>query len=203
MADLSKADLYRKLGYGGDALAYEAVLSQANLTNPRKSRINTDKVSQVESLLENSFMRVCNRGDCKAEAGQRQDGRTITPASDQSMCEVCSGSVNRAAVDRMVQACESVGWSRLCVVGGSPNTREELGTLVRHRLDLRLIDGTVSRTRSQADPDLAWADRVVIWGQTELSHKVSALYHGPNVILIARKGIAELASAVSESVARR
>ncbi len=202
MADLSKADLYRDLGFGGETAAYDLILSEAGLTNPRKTRIHTDKSLQVQRVLKNHFMRVCNRGDCKAQAGHRQDGRTITPASGQSMCEVCSGSVNRAAVDKMVQACESIGWNNLCVVGGSPNTREELGSLVRHRLDLRLIDGTVSRTRSQADPDLAWADRVVIWGQTELSHKVSALYQGPNVILIAKKGIAELANAVSESARR-
>ncbi|MCH7790865.1 MAG: hypothetical protein IIB55_07680 [Planctomycetes bacterium] len=203
MRDVLKSDLYRKLGYGGDVREYDAVLCEASLTNPRKTRISVNKVSQVESLLAKWFVRVCNRGDCKARAKSFPDARIITPSSNQSRCEVCGGSINRTAVDRMVGTCESIGWSKLCVVGGSPNTRNELAVLVDDRLELRLIIGTVSRTRTQADADLVWADKIVIWGQTELDHKVSSLYHGPHVILIAKKGIAELASAVCESAGRR
>lgn len=202
MRDILKRSLYRKLGYGGDTREYDVVLFEVGLSNPRKTRISTGKVSQVKSLLASRFVRVCNRGDCKTRAKSLPGRRIITLSSDQSQCEICGGSINLAAVDRMIGTCHSIGWSKLCVVGGSPNTRTELAVLVDDRLELRLIDGTVSRKREQADSDLAWADRVMIWTQTELGHEVSLLYHGPHVILVAKKGIAELASTVCESAAR-
>ena len=41
--------------------------------------------------------------------------------------------------------------------------------------------------------DRRWADLVVVWGATELDHRVSQLYHGPNVITAAKRGVAEVA----------
>src|SRR5690606_32941997 len=99
-------------------------------------------------------------------------------------CEVCGGSVNRAAVDEMVAACARVGWRRLCIVGGSPATRQELESLVGGRLELRLVEGTVAGTLKEAAARTAWADRVIVWGATELDHKVSTLYRGRNVITV-------------------
>src|SRR5690606_38461797 len=97
-------------------------------------------------------------------------------------CEVCGGSANRAAVDGLVEAFGAAGWSRLCVVGGSPGTRTELESLVAGRIELRLVEGAgTKRTSAHAAADLAWANLVVIWGGTELDHKVSNLYKGPRV----------------------
>lgn len=77
---------------------------------------------------------------------------------------------------KLEEACRRAGWRRLCVVGGSPETHAELKRLIRPPLELRLIDGTVSRTRKQAKADLHWADHVVVWGNTQLQHKVSEHY---------------------------
>ncbi len=194
MSDLDKRALFHELGFGGDPAPYERALAADGLSRPEKPRIHASKRGAVEESLSRRFRRVCGRGDCQRAAAKRPDGREIVLASTQEACEVCGGSANRAAVDRLVEALGAAGWSKLCVVGGSPGTRTELGSLVGGRLDLRLIEGTgVKRTSANAAADLAWADLVVIWGGTELDHKVSNLYKGPRVILVHKRGIAHLA----------
>jgi hypothetical protein len=106
----------------------------------------------------------------------------------------------------MSAACASAGIRRLVVVGGSPDTRRELGALAG-RLELRAVDGTERRTRAQADGDLAWADLVLVCGATELAHRVSGLYTGARtstpVITSSRRGVEAIAGAVVQHVARR
>lgn len=195
-----KKDLYHNLGYAGDAAPYEQALQAAGLTNPRKSRIDAGKIGDVERILAEQFIRVCSRGDCRQRA--RSDPREPALAADQSDCEICAGSVNASAIDEMVGAFKSAGWSRLCIVGGSPTARQTITDLVRARLELRLIDGEQSRTRAQADSDIAWADRVMIWGATQLNHAVSALYSGDKVVQTARRSVSAMAREAAESARR-
>jgi hypothetical protein len=199
--DIDKADLYRSLGFGGDTAPYDRLLAEAGLTNPRKTRISTDKADAVRRILEAGFIPVCQRGDCQAAARSLGDHRQPVPAADQSSCAVCGGSINAAAVDEMVAAARRVGWSKLCVVGGSPNLRDEFERLVAGRVQLRLIPGTATRNRRQAAADLAWADRIVLWGSTPLDHKVSQLYTGKSVVQFNRRSISELAKAITLSAA--
>ncbi|MBX3358216.1 MAG: hypothetical protein KF745_07295 [Phycisphaeraceae bacterium] len=200
--DIAKSALLASLGFGGGVSLYDPALETAGLSRPAKPRISTSKHNQVAALLAEKFMRVCSRGDCSAKAPAQAAGRAIVPASTPAFCEVCGGSVNRAAVSEMVAACQRAGWRRLCILGGSPASREEIDTLAAGRLELRLIDGTRSASHKDAAANIAWADRVVIWGSTELAHKVSALYKGPNVITAARRGVADLTAAVIESARR-
>jgi len=197
--DIDKADLVRELGYDLSPEVYEPLLRDAGLSNPRKRRIRADKADDVEALLGSRFFRACRRGDCRREADRRAGGREVVPVTEKEACEVCGGSVNARAVDEMIAACRAAGWTRLCVVGGSPGTHTELTSLVDGRLGLRIVDGTVARNRTAAQADIQWADRVVIWGGTMLGHRVSQLYDGPKVIALARRGIAALAEAVATS----
>ncbi|MCK6479396.1 MAG: hypothetical protein L6R43_04380 [Planctomycetes bacterium] len=123
------------------------------------------------------------------------------PASETRFCAYCGGSANVRAVGRMIGACVARGWRRLCVVGGSPHSRTELQRLVGGALELKLVDGTASRSRGQARSDLAWADVVVVWGSTQLDHRVSLLYKGPNVVQMARRSIQEVAREVERAAA--
>jgi hypothetical protein len=200
--DLLKSELFRRLGFGGDAAVYEQVLEEAGLSRAAKGRISVGKQEQVRGLLESRFIRVCGRSECRKLGAARAEGRALAPAEEQADCQICGGSVNALAVGEMVTACRAVGWGRLCVVGGSPSTAAELQSLVAGRLEMRMVEGTLARTRREAERDLAWADRVVIWGSTELAHKVSTLYKGAHVITSPRRGVAELARAVAESAAR-
>ncbi len=193
-ATVPKETLFRSLGFGGDRAPYEEALRAAGLSRPGKAGILASKTEAVRAVLEERFLPACGRGDCRGEAAA--DGRTVVPASEPRFCALCGGSANQRAVEGMVAACGARGWRRLCVVGGSPNARKALEGLVAGRLDLRLVDGTASRNGAQAAGDVAWADLVVIWGGTQLDHRVSQLYRGGNVVSLARRSVQEAARAV-------
>ncbi len=203
-SDISKIDLLRELGFGGEPALYDAALQSAGLSNPRKPRIAVSKREAVAAVLADTFMRVCSRGDCsnRARAEGGSGGRTPVPAASQADCEICGGSVNRGSTQAMLAAFAACGWTRLCVVGGSPSTREDLGRLLGDHLGLRLIDGTRARNQAEADADCAWADLVVLWGSTELAHKVSERYRGRNVITAPRRGVADLAREAATAASR-
>jgi len=200
--DLPKDELFRSLGFGGEPGIYDGALREAGLSRPEKRAISSAKRDEVERVLREHFIPVCSRGDCRAAAARLAAGRTVAPAAGPESCEVCGGSANAAAIDRMVEACRAVGWTRLCIVGGSPATREDVRRAVAGRLDVAFVEGTSSRTVRQARDDTARADRVVLWGGTELAHKVSTLYSGPKVIQMAKRGVAAMAEAVIESARR-
>lgn len=195
-----KTDLFRELGYADGHDLMELVLEEAGLSRPAKPAISVAKRETVASLLRDHFIAVCGRGDCKAEVAAGDDQRIPVTAATPANCEICRGSSNAKAVDDLVAAFHNAGLTRLCVVGGSPNTHTELERLVAGRITLRLIDGKSVRSAAQARADLAWADRVAIWGATILGHRVSQLYRGDHVVLLARRSVRDLALEVAASV---
>jgi hypothetical protein len=204
--DLVIDDLLAGLGFEAAAAraAARGVLEAAGLTNPRKQRIAAEKRPAVAAALRAAFVVACARAACRDQA--RGTGRTLIEAARPAACEVCHGSTNRTEIDRAVAALRIRGIERLVVVGGSPATHEELRALIDDRVALRLVSGTERRNRSEARADLAWAGLVVVWGSTELDHKVSKLYtdaRAPHVVTCPRRGIAALASTVLAHVARR
>lgn len=202
MQDLAKADLYCELGYAPPHDRLDGALAGAGLSPVRKHRIAASKREAVRKLLASTFLRVCSRGECVRLAHGDGSGREHTGATSRETCDLCSGSVNLAAVEEMVTAYLKAGLRKLCVVGGSPVTRAELERLAAGRLELRLVDGQKARTRRQAEDDLVWADRVVIWGGTQLGHKVSELYTGPNVVQMHGRGVASVAREATRSARR-
>lgn len=199
MADIAKHELLRRLGYAGPFDELELALQEAGLTHDRKRRINLDKEEAVRQVLARRFLKVCARGDCQAGAAALLAGdpqrRKALPVS-QSLCQVCGGSGVRAALEAMVEACRQAGWSRICVVGGSPTTHKRLLQDVGARLELRLVDGMKARTQQQARQDAGWAHLTVIWGATMLQHKVSDMYKGRGCLQVNGRGLEELAEVV-------
>lgn len=200
--EIDKATLFRELGYA-EHDGCEEILAAAGLTNARKSRIRASKREQARLLLEAALFKVCNRGDCRVAAKARAGPREIVSAAAQHHCEICSGSINQSAVDDMAEAARRAGVSRICVVGGSPAAREELRRALGDRLEFRGVDGTLSHTRAQAQDNARWAGLVVIWGSTELDHRVSTLYRGPNVVVAPKRGVADLAAVARAWLERR
>lgn len=199
--DILKADLYRELGFA-PAPELDAALGEEGLSNPSKARISLEKRGAVRDLLSRRFFRACARGDCRTAAPGLAGERRVALAAGQEHCEVCAGSVNQRAIDAMVEACLKAGWKRVCVVGGSPNSRRDFEEGVGGRLEVRMIDGTKTRNLKSASADTAWANCVVLWGGTQLDHKVSTLYRGAHVITATARGVPEVA-AVVEQAARR
>ena len=142
-------------------------------------------LSIVGPFLDRAVAPTCGHAECDAIA-PRLCGGTVAHTSS-ARCSVCGGSVNERARARIYAACVASGARHLVVVGGSPRSREELtGTGGRWEreviaplgIEWRLIDGTARHTETAARANIAWADVVVIWGPTQLGHKVSTLYTG-------------------------
>jgi len=198
-------ELMTELGFRTPELRQRArtVLEQAQLTNTRKQNISSAKREAVERVLGERFVLVCARASCRHAAGT---AREVLHASRPTDCGVCGGQQNRAEVDRAIAALAARGMRRLVVVGGSPGTHDELRGLVVDSLELRIVSGTDRRTGRDAKADLAWADLVVVWGATELKHKVSKLYTDGkprHVVTCPKRGIGALAGTIVEAVRRR
>jgi hypothetical protein len=176
-----------------------AALERAKLTRPGKQRISEEKLPRASAELAARFFLHCESADCQEAA--RQSGRTPVRADPKSACEGCGGSDNRRAVASFVEACGRHGIRRLVVVGGSPAVREELIRGLSPPIELRAIDGTERRTSDRARSDVEWADLVLVWGASELHHKVSWLYTQvppplrQKVVHVAKRGIAALLAA--------
>lgn len=188
-------------GYGHPDAEQAALetLYAARLTRQGKSRIAEPKLDAARGALERALVVTCSATACQDEARATPERRRV-PAADRRQCEMCAGSDNQHAVDAFVKRALERRFTRLVVIGGSPSTREQLAALLRGRIELKAVDGTLRRTQGQAREDLAWAHLVLIWGATELAHRVSLLYtRAPGqetpVITCPRRGIVALAQA--------
>lgn len=203
--DLAITALLDELGFdSADAhrLAL-AALVEVKLTTGKKQRIAAAKRDAVAAVLAERFARTCARAGCREASAAT--GRAVVAVAAPTSCEFCGGSANQSSIDRAVAALRARGLQRLVVVGGSPSTREDLRATVAGRLELRLVSGTDRRTARDAGADLAWADLVVVWGATELAHRVSGLYTDgghAHVVTCRVRGIAGLAETVLAHLAR-
>lgn len=197
-----------ELGFGlPQALgAARAALEEAGLTRPGKQRMSEEKLPRAEALLKGRFFLHCGSRECAAFAAA--SGREPLLASHKSACGRCGGSDNSRAETEFLEACRSRGVRRVVVVGGSPAVREELEGALGGTLELRLIDGTERRTADKAKADLEWAEVVLVWGGSELHHKVSMLYTSASqplrkkVVHSAKRGVAALLAAGVEHLVR-
>lgn len=158
--------------------------------------MSEQKLERAEAVLTERFYRVCSAPACAQAANT--SGREPLPVEPRTYCESCGGSNNRRAVADFVEACRLKGVRRVVIVGGSPAVREELEDQLAGQIDLRMVDGTERHTADKARHNLDWADLILVWGATELHHKVSAHYTGGppavsrKVIHVTRRGVAAL-----------
>lgn len=204
-ASLDISELLDGLGFdtpGAQARA-RAVLEAGKLTRPGKARIDGAKRTRLEALLEVRFFVSCGAPDCDRAAG----GREVVRAARSTACRVCEGSANRRAVVVAARAFALKNVRRIVVVGGSPSVHDELTKLKPAEWELRLVDGTSRRTLDLARADVRWADLVLVWGSSELDHKVSEHYtretDRSRLVTVNRRGIAALLDAATIHVSRR
>jgi hypothetical protein len=175
------------------------VLQAAGLTRPGKARMSAEKEDRARAALDQRLFRHCATPACVGAAAR--SGRTAVRTAHRTACASCGGSDNRRAMEALVTSCQRAGLRRVAIVGGSPSVREELRDALSARLDLRLVDGTERRTLAQARLDLEWADLVLLWGGSELDHRVSTLYTGAppplrrKLVHTSKRGIAALLEA--------
>lgn len=197
-----------ELGFGLPSARQRAraALEEAQLTRAGKTRMSEEKLPRAKALLDARFYLCCEAAACQAKAAQ--SGREKVVCSPKSACQSCGGSDNQRAEAALIDACRRHNVHRLLVVGGSPAVREELERALGTALELRMVDGTERRTQDKAKHDLDWADLALVWGASELHHKVSTLYTqvAPpirrKVIHVARRGVAALLEAAIEHLDR-
>jgi len=202
MPDTAIADFLRADGFvsHASAAAARAVLEQAGLTRPGKTRMADDKLDRARDALTLAVIRHCTDPACMSIAAK--DGRQSLE-TDKPHCAICSGSNNTRALRRMAAACATARVRRVLVVGGRPPMWSEMDrTLAGSGLELRYVDGT-SKLPSGADAlrDCAWAELLVVWAPTPLPHKVSDLYRADvcavaRRVVVHRRGIEALATEV-------
>ncbi len=202
---LDIAALLTELGFDTaetQARAREA-LYEEKLTRPGKARIDSQKRARVEELLAARFLVTCGAAECTRLAG----GREVVRAERSTRCAVCQGSANRRAMTEAAALFARHGIRRIVVVGGSPSVREDLLRLKPEGWELRLIDGTERRTLDLARADVRWADLILVWGSSELDHKVSEHYtreaDRQRLVTATRRGVAALLEAAMLHLSRR
>ena len=179
--------------------AARGALEAAGLTRAGKARMSTAKEERARGILEAGLFLHCATPACIAAAAA--SGRTAVRTGQRPRCAHCGGSDNRRAEAALLAACSRVGVRRLVVVGGSPAVREELRDALGPSLELRLVDGTERRSLAQARQDLDWAELILLWGGSELDHRVSTLYTGAppplrrKLVHASKRGIAALLEA--------
>lgn len=187
--------------------AARAALEGASLTRPGKRRIAGEKRARVESLLRSRFALACRSPECQAALRAARAGAAILELLDAAGCEHCSGSDNRRSALRFAEACRHRGVRRVVVVGGSPSVHGDLIRLTPPDLELRIVVGTERRTLDRARADVDWAQLVLIWGGSELDHKVSRLYTDHpaargKLVTVPKRGVAALLAGAAEHLER-
>lgn len=177
-----------------------AALEEAGLTRAGKKRISAEKLARALEALRARFFLHCSSSECTRFA--KVSGRAPLPCDPKSACERCGGSDNRRAATQLIEACQRAAVSRLVIVGGSPAVREELEAALGEALSLRMVDGTERRTIDNSKADMQWGDLVLLWGASELHHKVSMQYTNltqpelkAKLVRVQQRGVAALLQA--------
>ena len=185
--------------------AVEALVDAGVLSSrPNRTRIAADKRERVAAALSEVFVRHCNNGDCRQVAAQPGPRRPLL--ADRQRCEVCGGSANRSALERLARAMQERGLSRVLVVGGTEASERDIRQSSAGALEWRFVNTQVARDDRYHRSNREWAEVMVIWSSTPLPHKVSRHYeHGGDSmrITVTKRGVAALADTVRERLERQ
>jgi hypothetical protein len=149
-------------------------LQTIGLTRSGKMRIATQKLPAIVYALHSRFAVVCGDESCDALAPKGAERLLSQPSS----CSICGGSEIRRSSLRLESAVEGLGIDelRLMIVGGSPSVGSEVDGLNLARVRFRMIFGAREQDRGKVRRDVRWAHGLLVWGSTELAHKLSVPY---------------------------
>ena len=208
MADVSISEMLSGFGVtdsGARQTALEALVAAGVVSGrPNRTRISADKRERVGSVLSEGFLLHCRNGDCSQQAAGVGDPRGLLLV-DQPFCEMCGGSTNRSALERMAQTLKAAGMGRVLVVGGTEAQAREIRQNTPDSVEWRFVTTQTSRDARYYRGDRDWADVIVIWASTPLPHKVSRHFEGKGDsrrISVTRRGVAALADEVKQHLER-
>ncbi len=208
MADITIARMLTDLGFthpDAQQSAIEALIKAGVISSkPNRTRIASDKRGRVASALAEAFVRHCNNGDCRQAAAQPGPRRPLL--ADRQHCEVCGGSANRSALERLARALQERGLRRVLVVGGTEASERDIRQSSPASVEWRFVNTQVARDDRYHRSNREWAEVMAIWSSTPLPHKVSRHYeYGGDLIrvTVTRRGVAALADGVRERLERQ
>jgi hypothetical protein len=149
---------------------------------------------------------ICEERTCRQVARYFWPRATVTTSSG-ARCAVCHGSKQRRSVLNLAMHLRQRGISRLLILGGAPRQRYVLESELAGLLELQCIAGDGrGHTRREANPRLHWADLLVVWSSTVLSHKISHAYTATipaplRVVTVTHRGVEALCREVVERLA--
>jgi hypothetical protein len=169
-----------------------------------------EQAASLREVLERKVPLCCAHPTCQALLRARPEGQAGQIRTDvPGHCRICRGSTARRSLEEMSFSCAEAGVKRVLVLGGAPATHTELKNLAPAELELRLIEGDVTRDRQRAAADIKWCDIVVLWAGTILGHEVSKQYlkgkkGGEKPVIIAkRRSVEALCAEVIAFLERR
>ena len=178
-----------------EVMARADIISRQNRTNMAAS-----KEQSVLKVLSQELTWSCRRGDCRrlTDLSSRPSILVAKPH-----CQFCNGSNDRAALERLASKLAAAGLSRVLVVGGAEIKHQEIRRLSPEGINWRFVDGTTARSERHYRDDRIWADVIVLWASTGLSHSVSVHFwktSGGRTITVRRASIRQLAEGISRHV---
>ena len=208
MADISIAEMLAGFGItdsGSQQTALAALVAAGVVSaRPNRLRIAADKRDRVGAVLSEAFLHHCRNGDCRQQAAGAGDPRGLLVV-DQPFCEMCGGSTNRSALERMAKTMKTAGVGRVLVVGGTEAQAREIRENSPDSVEWRFVNTQTSRDARYYRGDRDWADVIVIWASTPLPHKVSHHFEGKGDsrrVAVTRRGVAALADEVRQHMER-
>ena len=208
MADVSIAEMLAGFGVsdaGAQQSALEALVAAGVVSSrPNRTRIAADKKERVGEVLSDAFFQHCHNGDCSQQTAGAGDPRALLLV-DQPFCEVCHGSANRSALERMAKSMKTAGVNRVLVVGGTEAQAREIRDNSPASVEWRFVTTQTSRDARYYRSDRDWADVIVFWASTPLPHKVSRHFESKGDgrrVSVTRRGVAALADEVRQHLER-
>ncbi|MBA2564915.1 MAG: hypothetical protein H0V09_05780 [Gemmatimonadetes bacterium] len=199
--DVAISEFLTQEGFSGPASLQAArnMLEREGLTRSGKLRIAEAKLQAARALLNERLLKTCGNEECRELAGETGHEADLVLV-DSAACVVCRGSNNRRAIVALARCLRRHGVQRVLIVGGKPEQHAEIEDLLRSEgRAVRCVDGSRgSHSRRDAEPNRAWAQVLLVWGATQLPHKVSELYTsappppGQRVVKLARRGVEAL-----------
>lgn len=205
--DISILRMFKDMGIGASASqkAAQDALAEAGIISSRPNRTNiaAAKVDRALEVLEDVFSWHCGSGSCKAKS---KEARRRTLLVKRTRCMICGGSNDRHALEEMASSAAVSNVSKILVVGGTSTKHREIREKSPSGVEWRFVDGKKSKDDRYFRHNRRWAEIIVIWGSTELDHKVSNHFDGKGdsrVITVSRRSIGALADGVIRHLTRQ
>jgi hypothetical protein len=199
MGDIPIARMLKGFGIthpGAQQTARAALAEAGVISRPDRTNLADYKVSQAHDSLSEAFLWHCGSRDCRQKAAARAEPLILV---QKRCCRICGGSSERAALIDLAGEMAAARISRVLVVGGTEAKSREILEASPPKIEWRFVDGLTARHERYYRDNRDWAEVIVLWSSTPLSHKVSFHFDGKGdsrTVTVTRRSVAALAGEI-------